>query len=117
MVNSRESLNATIKQLTWKIRGEMKQLFSSSHDSILMDSVEAVKHFHWDTVLLEYKRMVPTLILLLESLLPKPANKQIFVCFVTSLLIKCCHQRMCLVQRAVSIMLYGNGSSKQVRLL
>ena len=113
VINSKESLNATIKQLELKIRREMKQLFSASHDSILM---EAVKRFHWDTILLEYKRMVPTLVLLLECLIPKPADRKTFVCFMASLLIKCCHQRMCLLQCAVSIMLYGNGSSKQVRI-
>ncbi len=116
MVASPDTLKSTVFQVSKKIREEMKQLSSDSHDSILKDTVEAVKQFHWDTVLLEYHKMVPTLMMLLQNLVPKPANKKPFICFLVSLLLKCRHQRMGLVQRAVSIMLYGNGSSKQVSL-
>lgn len=90
---------------------------SDSHDSILRDRLEAVKHFAWDTVYLEYCKMIPTLIMFLENFIPKPSSKRMLICFVASILLKCRHQRMSLVQRAISIMLYGNGSTKKVSSL
>ncbi len=87
---------------------------SDAHDSILRDRIEAVKQFSWETVYLEYCKMIPTLIFFLESFIPNLKSKKIFICFVASLLLKCRHQRMGLVQRAISVMLYGNGSTKQV---
>ena len=90
----------------------MHKLSSDAHDSILRDTV---KQFSWDTVMLEYAKMFLTLIMLLESLIPNPTARKPFVCFVASLLLKCRHQRMGLVQLAISIMLYGIGSSKQAR--
>lgn len=115
MVNTPPSSTSTIVEMARKIRAEMKRLSSDVHDSILRDTVTAVKQFHWDTVMLEYEKMLPTLVMLLRNLIPKPMNKKPLICFVASLLLKSRHQRMGLVQRAVSIMLYGNGSSKQVR--
>lgn len=114
MLSSSQSLKSTVVGLSRKILVEMRELSGDSQDSILRDTVEAVKNFHWDTILLEYQKMVPTLMLLLESLVPKCRMRNPFICFVASLLIKSRHQRMGLVQRAVSVMLYGNGSSKQV---
>ena len=116
MLTSSQSLKYTVAELSRKILLEMRELSSAPHDSILRDTVEAVKNFHWDTVLLKYKKMIPTLVMLLEALLPKRANTKPLICFVASLLVKSRHQRLCLVQRAVSVMLYGNGSSKQVRI-
>ena len=113
MLTTTDCSKSTVVEFARKIRGEMQKLSSEAHDSILRDTLEAVKHFSWDTVMLEYAKMIPTLIMLLESLIPNPTARKPLVCFVASLLLKCRHQRMGLVQRAISIMLYGNGSSKQ----
>ena len=113
MLTTTDCSKSTVVEFARNIRGEMKKLSSEAHDSILRDTLEAVKHFSWDTVMLEYAKMIPTLIMLLESLIPNPTARKPLVCFVASLLLKCRHQRMGLVQRAISIMLYGNGSSKQ----
>ena len=44
---------SVITKLVAKIKAEMRKLSSKEHDSILRDTIEAVKHFHWDTVMLE----------------------------------------------------------------
>ena len=49
------------------IRREIKNLCSSDYDSILRDTVQAVKQFNWDTVMLELLNKVPTLMTLLSQ--------------------------------------------------
>ena len=39
-----------ILELSRKIKAEMKDLASNKQDSVLRDTCEALKHFHWDTV-------------------------------------------------------------------
>lgn len=116
MLSAPGSSRSAIAEMARKILTEMRSLSSSAHDSFFRSTVDAVKNFSWDKVMSEFTQTVPTLMMLLECLVPKPAEKKPFMCFVASLLLKCRHQRMGLVQRAVSIMLYGNGSSKQVRI-
>ena len=107
-------LASMLKEVCGAIKVEMKQLSSDKHDSVLRDNIEAVKHFHWDTVMLEMEKMIPTLISILKHLVPSPSQNKPLVALIASQLLKARHQRMGLVQRAVSVMLYGNGSSKQV---
>ena len=103
-----------IAEVATKIKSEMNDLSSDSHDSILKDSVEAVRHFSWKTVMLELSRKVPTLISLLKQLINHSSEREPLLCFIVSQLLKCSHQRLCLVQRAISVMMYGNGTVKQV---
>ena len=42
-----------MSKIASKIKEEMKVVSSGAHDSILRDSVEAEKYFHWETVRLE----------------------------------------------------------------
>ncbi len=99
------------------IKGEMRTLSSDDNDSILRDTVEAVKNFSWETIMLELKKHTPTLMSLLSLVINKPSDRIPQMCFIASLILKCQHQRLCLVQRAVSVMLYGNGCAKQVNFL
>ena len=92
----------------------MKAMCSDKHDSILRDTREAVQRFHWDTVWLELQKNVPTLMSLLINLVRRPAESKPLLCLLASQIVKARHQRMGLVQRAVSVMLYGNGTAKQV---
>ncbi len=80
-----------------------------------MDTVEAVKDFHWETVMFEFEKKLPTLVNLLKGILPRPAQQRPLLGLLISQLLKPRHQRMGLVQRAISLMLYGNGAGKQVR--
>ena len=49
------------KTLATKIKAETRSLSREDHDSILRDTVEEMKHFHWDTVMLEFMRNAPLL--------------------------------------------------------
>ena len=116
VVNSPTLSRAIVPKMATKIKSEMKELSSDAQDSILRDTVEAVKYFSWETVKLELNRKVPTLMTLLSEIVGKPAKHVPLICFIASQLLKCNHQRLCLVQRAISVMLYGHGTSKQVML-
>lgn len=115
IVNSPTMSKSVITQVAAKLKSEMKIVSSDAHDSILRDSVEAVKRFSWETVWLELSRNIPTLMPLLTQLIPRASQKKPLLCLLASQLLKSRHQRLCLVQRAVSVMLYGNGAAKQVK--
>ena len=93
-----------------KCKTEMRDFASSEHDSILRDTREAVKRFSWETVMLEFERKLPTLVLLLKGIIPNPQNQRPLL----SQIVKSRHQQLRLVQRVISVMFYGNGTSKQV---
>ena len=97
-----------VTELSRKCKTDMRDLASSEHDSILRDTREAVKRFSWETVMLEFERKLPTLVLLL--FLTPQIRDHFYACFI----VKSRHQRLCLVQRVISVMFYGNGTSKQV---
>lgn len=79
---------------------------------MLRDSHEAVKRFSWKTIWLELEAKVPTLFRLLQAILPKADKK--FLSFLISLILKKRCKHMSLVQRVVSVLLYGNAAKKQV---
>lgn len=100
-----------ISHLSKLINSELKTLASLDHNSILRDSFEAVRCFSWETVWMEFEQATPTLLLLFKSLLPP---KKPLVCLLLSMIVKQKSPSLCLVQRAISIMLYGNAAHKQV---
>ena len=114
VVNSPSTSKSVLDKVAIRIKSEMKALSSTKHDSILRDSVEAVKHFHWDTVMIELSRNLPTLMSLLSRLVGHPADRNPLLCLMASQILKSRHQHLGLVQRAVSVMMYGNGTAKQV---
>ena len=77
-------------------------------------AIEALKQFDWDRIMLELQQNLPTLIQLLECLVPSPSQHKSLLCLIASQLLKARHGWLGLVQRAVSIMLYGHGTNKQV---
>jgi len=115
MVSSPGSAKSVILAVGRKILSEMRSLSSLEKESVLCSPVEGLKSFSWDKVMIEYAKTTPTLVYLLQCLIPKASSKVPFVCFMISLLLKCRHQRMSLVQRAISVLFYGNGTTKQVR--
>ena len=119
VTSSPRMLQPIVTQIATKIKLEMKDISSQAHDSILRDSVEAVKYFHWETVMLELQRKMSTLtcMSLLSLLVQQPAEKKPLLCFLASQLLKTRHPHMGLVQRAVSVMMYVNGTAKQVHFI
>jgi len=106
-----------LAKIVAKIKSEMRDISSTAHDSILRDTVEAVKHFHWETVFLELEKKLPTLMSFLSQLVGTQPQRKPLLCLVSSQLLKARHQKMGLVQRAVSVMMYGNCTTKQVGMV
>ena len=95
VVNSPSSTASVVKKIAAKIKGEMKDLSSISYDSILTDSVEAIKRFSWELVYTELVKKVPTLMSLLSQLINKPKDHKPLLCCLASQILKCKHQRLC----------------------
>lgn len=79
---------------------------------MLKRSDEAIKDFNWQELIAEFEQRVPTLFKLLKKILPKSDEQ--FLAFFISILLKKRSKFMSLVQRVVSVMLYGNATHKQV---
>ena len=116
LVNSPTTAQSVVSKLAIRIKEEMKEVSCASHNSVLRDSVEAVKHFNWETVKMELLQKIPTLMSLLSQLVGRASERSPLICLLASMILKSRHNHMGLVQRAVSIMLYGNGTAKQVIL-
>ena len=113
LIENSKSCQHLLNALAAKVKKEMKELCNLENNSILRDDIEAVKHFSWETVWLELKRSTPTLASLLTKLWYRQPNK-LLTCFIISLFLKQRLRNMSLVQHAISVLLYGNGASKQV---
>ena len=57
---------------------------------------------------------MPTFMKLLTSLVSKHDEKKPMLCLVASMILKSHSSRMALAQCGISLMLYGNGATKQV---
>lgn len=105
---------SAVKAIAATINHEFRLLCAPDHDSLLRDGLEAVKQFNWETVWCELQRVVPTLMSLLQELVRRPHNSKPFICLIASILLKKRLPSLGLVQRAVSVALYGNGAHKAV---
>ena len=99
-----------------RVRKEMKEICAKTHNSILRDSHEAVKCFSWQTIWLEYVQKMPTLLNLLSNLVSDVEKSKSLLCLIISMILKDRVKQMCLVQRGISVLMYGNGTTKQVCL-
>ena len=73
---------------------------------------EQLKSFSWESLLVEFEQKVPTLILMLRYLLPKADGK--LLSFIVAIILKRHCKHMSLVQRVISVVLYGNAIQKEV---
>ena len=115
-VQSTTTSDKVMREVVKTIKREMRELSSLEHDSILRDTVEAVKHFSWETVTLELNSKLPTLMQLLRCLVRNRSQSKPFIASLACQLLKDNHPKLGLMQRAVSVLLYGNGTSKHVSL-
>ena len=115
MVRNSTLSHRIVVQFANKIKSEMVNICSKAHSSILLDSIEALKYFSWETIFLELESQMPTLMMLLKMLVRYPTKKKPLLCIIASQLLKQKWPKMGLVQRAVSMLMCGNGTSKQVR--
>ena len=115
MVNIQNTKFHVISEVAKHIRGEIKNMCALTHNSILRDEHEGLKTFNWDSVWAEFQHNVPTLIRLLQSLMPRGDRK--LISFLASMIVKRHCKHMCLVQRVISVLLYGNATHKEVDVL
>ena len=113
---SSHTSNLILLQVARLIKHEIKSICSNNHCSIIRDAHEGVKHFHWDTVWLELVEKMPNLMKLLHALVHgrNDHSNKMLVCLIACMLLKKRVPQMALVQRAISVLLYGNSCSKQV---
>ena len=114
LIKNNAALESMLMGLGRKIRAERRKLCSLDHNSVLRNTSEAVKHFSWEVVLEELQSNMPTLVKFLKRVFPQCSSS--ILCMVVSQLLKFVSPKMALVQRAISVLLYGNGASKQVSI-
>ena len=100
------------------LRSEMAALCSNHAYSVLRDqTATALMEFTWGKLYDELTVQVPTLLALLESCTytrkPRP-NRTAIIGMCVALLLKFRFQKMCLVQKIISLILYSGHSGKQV---
>ena len=105
---------AAVKAMAKAIDAEFRAVCRHTHDTLLKDGLEAVKQFSWETVWYELHAVVPTLMSLLKKLVRRPQEHKQFISFVASMLLKKRSNNLGLVQRAITVALYGNGAHKAV---
>ena len=102
-----------LKDFVKRVNGEIRNICSFNHNSVLRGSHEAVKTFSWETVWCELANNVPTLVNFLNNLLPKSDKR--FISFLICAIIKKKCKHMSLIQQVFSFLLYSNAANKQVR--
>ena len=107
---------SVINRVSKLMRDEMKAISADGDKSIVQDKIEGIKHFKWSVLFQELSQRMPFSVQLILSLVSgrNDNHRVILVCFVFSILLKNRCPKMALAQRAISILLYGNGCSKQV---
>ncbi|XP_062512946.1 uncharacterized protein LOC134188769 isoform X2 [Corticium candelabrum] len=111
---SAEACNTAITSLKKKTAKEINQIRKLGKRSVFMDS-EALLHFSWDRIWLELKNYTPTLLHVISILVSESAERcKPLVCFIASTALKQRYQQFSIVQRVISLLLYGNGTAKQV---
>jgi len=102
-----------LKDFVKCVNGEIRNICSINHNSVLRGSHQNIKNFSWVAIWDELTKNVPTLVNFLNRLLPK-SNKRFIVFLICAIIKKKCKQ-MSLIQRVFSFLLYSNAAKKQVR--
>ena len=111
---SAEACNTAITSLKKKTAKEINQIRKLGKRSVFMDS-EALLHFSWDRIWLELKKYTPTLLHVISILVSESAQRcKPLVCSIASMALKQRYKQFSIVQRVISLLLYGNGTAKQV---
>ena len=92
------------------LMGEIKDM--SHLDSVFYNTTSVLHNFTWDIVWEELQNKAPTLLRFYRHMF-RGASKPL-ISFAISLILKWRSDGMGLVQRVISCLMYGNGSSKQV---
>ena len=96
------------------VRMEAKNICSTKQESIFRSADEAIGDFNFEKVWSELRQKMPTLIKIILAVLPvKEVNKPL-ICLIIGMILKQRFSKMSLIQRVLSVFLYGQGASKKV---
>jgi len=101
--------------LAAKIKSEMTDICSFTFPSLLRKKHKELNHFSWDKPWLELNVKVPWLVRFLQTILP--CADKIFITFVVCMLLKKRCKHLSLIQRMISLLLYGHAANKQVSFI
>lgn len=99
-----------IKAVAREVKKEMKSISSSA----LFCNKMALSTFSWTNVWVELVKEAPLLMYFLGSLVTNPVKNKAMLCVIASMFLKKHNKSLALVQKCISVFLYGNGCSKQV---
>lgn len=120
LVHSPLTNQRLLHQFIRVIRAEMKCASSAKHASSLLQNTADVSNligFSWEKIAEELESILPTLTSLLKGILPKATESiKPLLSMITCMLLKRSNSRLSFAQKAMSVLLYGNASSKQVRI-
>ena len=117
LLSSGKTFETLMSSLEKLVAAELKGMYKTS---IFMHGKEALINFNWEMIWLELMKHCPVLmrmisIMLLDTNDRKPTNKAL-ICFIAAMVLKKRNRSLCLIQSAISLLLYGHGTSKQVQL-
>lgn len=104
--------NEIINQVAKKIQAEFNYICSDTHNSLLRGYGLCVRDFCWDSIWNELQQHTPSLLMLLSNIIP--GSSKILHCTIICMILKHRHPKMALLQRVISVVLYGNAVHKQV---
>ena len=100
----------TTKAFAGVVKEEIKVVCSDDANSSLRS--DDVLEFSWENMWEEYETHLPRLSLFLRNIIP--ADNLNVICMIISMIIKCRYPKMCLIQKVISLYLYGNAVHKKV---
>ena len=112
LIKSKETSDHAMNTLQRLVKKEIQKMRKAPPS--FMDK-EDIADFNWAALWLQLTKKAPTLMRILETLLLQESGKnKPLVCFLASIVLKHQCQKLAFVQRAISLLLYGNGTSKEV---
>lgn len=121
LLSSKETFEALLSKIEKLIAFELRGMSKLRQASNVMHGKESLLSFSWETIWTELSKCCPILMRLISVLLLASSGKEAcnkpVTCFIASIVMKKRYHQLSLVQRAISLLLYGHGSSKQVTIM
>ena len=105
-----------IKAIAREVRKEMQVISSDSRNTVFCDKKIELRNFSWSRMWDKLMKRAPLLMNVVSSLVVHPEESKPMLCLLASMFLKKRNKSLALVQRCISVFLYGNVCSKQVRL-
>ena len=95
------------------VKEEVKVICSDKTNSKLKSN--DITDFSWESIWSELQMYMPCLAIFLSEVLPDSSNdNRRVICLIISMILKFRYPKMCLVQKVISMYLFGNSVHKKV---